>query len=253
MHKMPFAISLLSVVVEARRVLASMGDLFERGGLLLPHATEGAKIVVLNKGVLMPTEDRQDLLCRLEVEYLGKEIFVLSTKTGEEVELWLGKDSIRRTAPARLIVMGYARYGVGEALLGWTNLQLDVGDEALPPRDEAKFLLELARLVSAGLSEAGAEVADFKMSLEDEEGRLGTMDQVIGDMPPDFSRSLGGAFRRVHLTVSLRAEGDSGQFGGVEEGKLEEAARGIVVSYRLDDVAAFQPGKPVPTARVASL
>ena len=258
-YQVPFSICPLSVVVDARRALASLGGRRTPGsfskdvGYIYRKQLEEAEIVVVNKADVMPSDDLADLLRRLDTEYPGKEVFVLSAKTGEGVEPWLERVMNGKTSPQRLIEVDYARYGVGEALLGWVNAQVAVGDETHSPQDGDAWLLELAKGIAEALGEAGAEVAHFKMSLKDEEGRLGTVNQVMGGVPPEISRSFGGSFRVGQLTVNLRAEGDPEQLRTLVEAKLEELAQRVTTSYSLNDVAAFRPGQPVPTARVTAL
>jgi G3E family GTPase len=258
-YHVPFSICPLSVVVDARRALASLGGRRTPGsfskdvGYIYRKQLEEAEIVVVNKADVMPAEDLADLLRRLETEYPGKEVFVLSAKTGEGVEPWLERVLNDKTSPERLMEMDYARYGAGEALLGWMNAEVEVGNATHPPQDGDTWLLELARGVATALGEVGAEVAHFKMSLKDEEGRLGTVNQVMGGVPPEISRPFGGSFCLGQLTVNLRAEGDPDRLRSLVEAKLEQLAQQVATPYSMNDVAAFRPGQPVPTARVTSL
>jgi hypothetical protein len=253
-YQVPFRIAPLSVVVDARRALSSLGgrrtpgDFSKDVGYIYRKQLEEAEIVVVNKPDLIASADLEDLLHRLSTAYPGKRTFVLSAKTGEGVSDWLEHVLASTVAPDRLMEIDYARYGAGEAMLGWMNARVEIGSHDSPVLDGDATLLELATTVSQGLAAAGYEVAHFKMSLQDDEGRLGTVNQVMSGFAPEISRPFGGTFRKGVLTVNLRAEGDP------------EALKGLVVSVlegsfgcRLDALAAFRPGQPVPTARVTVL
>ena len=258
-YKVEFVICPFSVVIDARRALSSLGgrrtpgDFSKDVGYIYRKQLEEAEIVVVNKADVIAGDDLADLLRRLESEYPDKEVFVLSAKTGEGVEAWLSRVMNGRTAPGKLMEVDYVRYGVGEALLGWMNGRVEVGAEEDTPRDGDTFLRELAGEISEALEAFGAEVAHFKMSLEDDDGRLGTVNQVMSGLPPEISKEFGGTFRRGALTVNLRAEGDPKQLQAIVDEKVKELAERNSTTYSVDHIAAFRPGQPVPTSKVTEL
>lgn len=258
-YRMPFRLSPLSVVVDGRRALASLGGRRTPGvfskdvGYIYRKQIEEAEIVVVNKTDVMAAEDVEDLLARLEKEYPEKEKFVLSARSGEGVKAWMGRVLGATAAPGRLMEVDYDVYGTGEALLGWFNATLKVGDGDSNVLDGDEWLLGVAREISERLAETKFEVAHFKMSLKDDEGRLGTVNQVMGGVPPEISRKFGGAFRQGLLTINLRAEGEPEKLREIVGRGLEDTARRAATPYRFTDEAAFRPGQPVPTARVTAL
>lgn len=258
-YRMPFRMSPLSVVVDGRRALASLGGRKTPGvfskdvGYIYRKQIEEAEIVVVNKTDVMPAEDVQDLLARLAAEYPNKETFVISARSGEGVEAWMDRVLGAESAPERLMEVDYQVYGMGEALLGWFNATLHLGDDHSKVHDGDEWLLELAREISGKLEAAEFEVAHFKMSLKDAEGRLGTVNQVMGGVPPEISKTFGGSFRQGLLTINLRAEGDPERLRELVETILGDTARRAATPYRWMEEAAFRPGQPVPTAKVTAL
>lgn len=254
------AVAPLSVLVDGRRALASLGgrrtpgDFSKDVGYIYRKQIEEAEIVVVNKKDLMAEADLEDLLRRLDHDYPGKKVFVLSARTGEGLDKWAEHILGAEAAPEKLMDVDYARYGTGEALLGWCNAEIEVdatnGDPAGLPGDT--FLLEIAKAVAADLSAAGHEVAHFKMALRDHRGRLGTVNQVMSGTDPEVSRSFEGSFQKARLTVNLRAEGDPEQLRRI----VEERIRQVEVAdpaCAIKEMAAFRPGQPVPVERVMAL
>lgn len=247
----------LSVVVDGRRALASLGGRRTPGsfskdvGYIYRKQLEEAEIVVVNKVDVMDEEDVADLVKRLETEYPGKETVLISAKSGEGVELWLDRVMGGAANPESLMEVDYERYGVGEALLGWLNAEVLV--ERVEVTDGDAWLLELAEGVSARLAEAGYEVAHFKMALKDGEGRLGAVNQTMGGVGPEGSRRFDGEFQSGSLTVNLRAEGDPKRLKEMVVGEIEVWAKRAAADFELKEVAAFRPGQPVPTARILAV
>ena len=246
-YAVEYALSPLSVVLDGRRALASLGGrklpgMFSKDvGYIYRKQIEEAEILVVNKIDLLAEADLEDLLARLEREYPGKEVFTISAQGGQGVDGWVERVMAGRAAPQRLMEVDYVRYAIGEAELGWLNAEGAVrGDGG----SGDKWLLELAKGIAGKLGDEGYEVAHFKMALKDPAGRLGTVNQVISGMAPEISRSFGGALEFGELTVNLRAQGEPGRLREIVLRALEPWAEGEF------DIAAFRPGEPQPTARV---
>lgn len=249
-------ISPFSVVLDGRRALASLGgrrtpgDFSRDVGYIYRKQIEEAEIVVVNKMDLLLEEDVADLLVRIEANFPGKEVFLLSARTGEGLAKWAERITGAETAPQRLMEVDYERYGIGEALLGWCNAEAEVTCQH--PENGDAFLSRLALAITNTLAEQATEVAHFKMALTDADGRLGVINQVMSGTAPEISRSFGGNFRDGRLTVNLRAEGDPEALREI----VEKCVRMISqdgVTAELREMAAFRPGQPVPVERVTML
>ena len=256
-YKVPFKVSPLSVVVDGRRALASLGGRRIPGsfskdvGYIYRKQLEEAEVIVINKADVMEAKDLADLVMRIEAEFPGKETCVVSAKTGQGVDDWLEKIFASDAEPQRLMEVDYERYGVGEALLGWCNAEIEVVMQAGVDGDE--WLIGLAKRISERLEMAGAEVAHFKMALKGSCGRLGITNETMSGLGPEVSKSFEGELSAGTLTVNLRAEYDPDELRMIVEDELANWCERTGATNRPEEVAAFRPGQPVPTARVAVL
>lgn len=251
-------ISPLSVVVDGRRALASLGgkrtpgDFSRDVGYIYRKQIEEAEIVVVNKMDLMREEDLEDLIARISKEYPEKKVRVLSAKTGAGIQEWIDEITGKRAEPRSLMEVDYQRYGEGEALLGWCNADITISGEHEVDGDE--LLLAIANIIGRDLANQSIEIAHFKMALTDADGRLGTVNQVMSGVDAEVSRSFAASLRNGRITVNLRAEADPERLQKAVEDCFSLAELGgRVWDCRIVEMAAFKPGQPVPVERVRSL
>ena len=158
----------------------------------------------------------------------------------------------REAHPERVMEVDYARYGKGEALMGWYNARLSLALPRSTPGSAAMavdgntFLLALARAIQMDLEAAAVEIAHFKMSLDGGTG-LAVVNAVRNGSPAELSRRMDGAVAQGELLINLRAEGAPKKLERIVARHL----KGLPVCWQ--EKAAFRPGKPKPVHRVESL
>lgn len=257
-YHLPFVLSPLSVVLDARRALATLGgrrnprDFHRDVGYVFRKQMEEAEWLVVNKIDLLDAGDVEDLAARLEQEFPDKRVFEVCGRTGEGLDEWFQALMNERSGPAEVMEVDYDRYAVGEAMLGWVNSEArcvpsGIGEEF----DWGGWLSRTGGGIAAALDLAGHEVGHFKMSVEMGHRRW-RLHQVIGGEIPELHEDALEIESATHgrLLVNLRAEGQAERMEAV----VDEAFRSqdqVVVKFL--DRAAFQPGKPQPTHRVVSL
>lgn len=260
-YQVPFTLSPFSVVLDARRALAALGgkrnakDFHRDVGYVFRKQVEEAEWLVINKTDLLSPEDLTDLGQRLAREYPRKRVFPVSAKTGAGLDGWFEALCRSRSAPEELPEVDYQRYAVGEAMLGWVNSESDC--VALNPgHDWAAWMEECGRRISGLLDEEGGEIGHFKMSLE-ANGRRWRYHQVMaGETPvlledesePGMFAERGESVGR--LLINLRAEGAAERLEAMVFKALKEQSS---VEVNIREQAAFQPGEPRPTHRIATL
>jgi Ni2+-binding GTPase involved in maturation of urease and hydrogenase len=271
-YRMPFVLSPLSVVLDARRALATLGgnrsarDFHRDVGYVFRKQIEEAEWLVVNKVDLLEIPDLEDLQVRLARTYPGKSVFLVSGRSGEGLEEWFRALMGSKTGATEIIEVDYERYAVGEAMLGWVNSEarclVREGPEEEFPWGE--WLEDTGVRIANALEVAGCEVGHFKMSVETG-GRRWRLHQVMSGEKPalheDELSGEGGGWKKSELgnsrsevdgrlLVNLRAEGLAEQLEAIVEAAFSSQDR---VAVEFLHKAAFQPGKPQPTHRVAAV
>ncbi len=280
-YRMEVRIAPFTVVLDARRALTAFGggrrkkDFAKDVGYIFRKQVEEAEILFINKAETMDEAERGNVRAALEKEFPGKQIRFGSAKGDERVAEWLedglgagggGEDasSLAATLTERrykqFMEVDYGVYARGEAMLGWYNAE--VAFRSAEPLDGNAWLLARAEEIAKRLEEECCEVAHFKMSLEKiQDGKtqnlrkegaesLGIVNQVMSGEVPTLSRSMAGLLTCGTLLVNLRAEGDAAALKAIVREVMggDETAASLTWSHE----AAFQPGKPKPTHRIAA-
>jgi G3E family GTPase len=213
---------------------------------------EEAEILVVNKADLLTAQQQGRLTSRLERDFPGKRVLLISAREGVGMEAWFERLLVQNSRPEQVMEVDYDRYGKGEALMGWYNARLDLerpqssGGEASKPLDGNAFLLGLAREVQEDLEAAGVEIAHFKMSLEGGTG-LAVVNAVRNGSPPELSSRMMGPVLHGELLINLRAEGAPGKLERIVAKRLKGRP------VRFTERAAFRPGMPKPVHRARGI
>lgn len=256
-YHMPFALSPLSVVVDARRALATLGgkrnarDFHRDVGYVFRKQLEEAEWLVVNKTDLLENDDLADLDRRLAEAYPGKRVFKVSGKAGEGLVAWFEALLTARSRPSEIMEVDYERYAEGEALLGWVNSEARCKLLNSVSFDWGSWLAEAGERISGALEKSGHEVGHFKMSVETGDRRWRLHQVMSGEKPSLHEDELAAASEsNGRLLVNLRAEGQAELLEAIVDEAFRSQNR---VTVEFLDRAAFQPGKPEPTHRAVSL
>jgi len=265
----------MSVVLDAKRAWEQCFGWARGGGFskdvryIYLKQMEEAEILVVNKSDLLTSAQQSRLRARLERDWPGKRVLLVSARSGEGMEEWFRLLLAEESQPERVMEVDYRQYGKGEALMGWYNARLTLempgcrGVDLRSTKGKRKsggpevhatmatvdgniFLLELAQAVQADLEKAGVEIAHFKMSLQGETG-LAVVNAVRNGSPAELSRSMKGQVAAGELLINLRAEGAPTKLERIVARHL----KGLPV--RWEGKAAFRPGQPKPVHRVSAV
>ena len=238
---------------------------------------EEAEIIVINKTDVVQPGRLARLREALAREYPEAAIMAVASRDGAGLEPLFEALTTREGQIRKVMDVDYARYGMGEAMLGWYNGQHEIevakggvrrakaaagrgslGVDGGSGFDGDAWLLDLARRVRDLLRAAGAEIAHFKMSLADADGgtsgaaaRLAAVSLVHSAGDPEPRRTLGGRVRKGLLTVNLRAEGAPELLARCVQEALSVRSGGVAARRLVEE--AFRPGQPIPTHRVAAV
>jgi len=264
-----YAIAPLSVLVDPVRAMRILG--IEQGKsfsakviYIYCKQLEEAEVIVINKADLLTPEKLETLKAGLAARFPQAAIQVISARSGQGLEEWVGRITNTDARTAGAMNVDYEEYAEGEALLGWLNATVEVMAKSNPGQpakeSEASFdgndlLLRIAARVQNHLRESGAEVAHLKMTLAptDEGNDLAVANLVRGDGKVELSHKLQEPLTTGQLILNLRAEADPESLKTAVIASLTAVAPHAGVEFKIEHLEHFRPGKPTPTHRLAGI
>lgn len=254
-YQMPLRLAPLSVLLDGRRAyqtLVSRGrvrDFSKDVGYIYRKQMEEAELLVINKIDLLTAAQLAKLRAQLEREYPGRKVLEVSVRSGVGLETWLDEITDGKCEPEGIVKLDYARYGAGEALLGWLNASVSV--EALRAIDGAMLLHTLVHAVVGRLERERIRVAHLKIILQGDEGSSLWVQVTRDGENPHFAGGLETDMTGGKLLINLRAEGDPEMLAEAVRVGLAEALDGV--AHTVTEFAHFRPGQPQPTHRIGEL
>lgn len=250
-----FEVAPLSVVIDPARAARVLGigegrSFSDKVVYIYRKQLEEAQVLVINKIDRTPEPARATLRRALTDAFGDKPIFEVSARENEDLEPWFEHVLSQTMADASTIDIDYARYGEGEALLGWLNATLSL--EAESAIDGNVFLEALAGRLHATLSAQAAEIAHLKMTLVpgDGWGDLALVNVVGTDFEPELAERLNSPVERAELVVNLRAEAAPELLLRALEDAIAHERLPAQVRLTLAHHEHFRPGQPDPTHRI---
>lgn len=252
-----FTVAPVSVVVDPLRALRILGVPGAAGGNFSPNVSyiyrkqlEEAEIVVINKCDLVTAAQRSALRAALAVSSPGARVFEISAREGTGRDAWFEAILADRSCPRPIDDIDYDRYADGEALLGWLNAELRLGEPGGREWDGNAMLTRLLEAIRSTVAGLGREIAHLKatLSVEGDDYELAAANLVRSAAAPELSHRLTDPLDVGRLLINLRAEADPAELEAALREALE-AVRGDLPATVLH-CEHFRPGRPVPTHRI---
>lgn len=252
-----FTVAPVSVVVDPLRALRILGLPGAAGGSFSANVSyiyrkqlEEAEIVVINKCDLVTTEQLESLRGAIADACPGARVFEISARDGTGLDPWFETLLADRTAPRPIGDIDYDRYADGEALLGWLNAEIRLGESGGDEWDGNALLARLLEAIRTAVAAHGHEIAHLKatLSVEGDDYELAAANLVRSAASPELSHRLIDPLDVGRLLVNLRAEADP----ALLESAVREALDATCGALPADVVHCehFRPGRPVPTHRI---
>ncbi|YCM45469.1 GTP-binding protein [Verrucomicrobiaceae bacterium 227] len=255
-----YVVAPLSVVVDPTRALRVLG-LDDQGRKFSANVIyiyrkqlQEADHIVINKIDSVSPERLLVLKEALACEFPEARLFEVSAREGTGLEEWFECLLSGEMDSRRYLDIDYAKYGDGEALLGWLNatLHIEAGDDEI---DGNELLKELAGLLRESLAGREVTIAHLKMTLTPlgDPYEIAAINLVRDDAEPELSHHLLEPIEEGELLLNIRAECDAGDLKSACEAAFDEILRDrLGLQFEVTHSEAFQPGKPVPTHRVTA-
>jgi Ni2+-binding GTPase involved in maturation of urease and hydrogenase len=249
-----FTVAPFTVLVDPVRAMRVFG--MEDGRSFPEHVLyiygkqlEEAEYIVINKADSVDAETLEALRKETGRRYPQATVHVMSAREGTGTDELLALLLSGESAPHTVMEVDYARYGIGEAMLGWLNGAVDLSGEDF---DGNALLLHLAGGIQSRLAESGADVAHLKMVLSPAgvPYELAACNLVRQDGVPELSHTLADPLDEATLLINCRAAGDPELLRAAVADALSEAAARFQVQVTMGPLEYFKPGQPKPERRV---
>lgn len=251
-----FSTAPLSVLVDPTRCARILGLIDGRSfspkvSYIYLKQLEEADLIVINKcDDVAPALQRQ-LAEKLRESYPLAEVLCCSARSGLGLDVWFERITSSQAKSRATMLIDYAEYAEGEALLGWLNCTIQLTKDE--PFDANALLVDLASELRDKIGGAGFEIAHLKMTLDagDAAGNLSVVSLLGSDQPIDLRESLLDQIDGGELIINLRAEADP-EF--LREATLNALKTCVNtkhgVATQMEHMEHFRPGKPEPTHRI---
>lgn len=215
---------------------------------------EEADIILINKSDLLDDERLVNLIDAIHARFKGSKVMTISARSGVGVASWMDYmfGGVYETNVA-VPTVDYQRYSEGEAALGWLNANIEISHEVL--FDGNALLMMLITSLQESFSKQDEEIAHLKMTLLPSEMAtdLGVANLVSTDGQPLLSYPLQDQVKGGLITLNLRAVVDA----TVLKKRVSKLIASVMdmqkITFNIKEMAAFSPGKPSPTHRIAVL
>lgn len=203
-----------------------------------------ADIVAVNKADRL-TPTKLDQVRRLVRQNFPRAKYLeISGQTGQGFDALIQAIEDGAVAGQHGATVDYEIYAEGEAALGWLNAQVRLVGQG--DWDGDSVLSALATRIHGALVNAGAEVAHFKMRLQDGGKREGAVHATSNAGECEVTLRLGGPVTNGSLIVNLRAEAEPEMLKLTVTGTIESLAAEWGLVYEIVSLQAFAPSPPVP-------
>lgn len=207
---------------------------------------EEADIIVINKSDLLTETELDKVIEIVQSEYPGKIYLFQNSLEEEDIRQWIG--IMENFSPAQLrkaLTIDYDVYGEGEACLAWLDKKITIysGD-----RSAAALCGELIDAIYKKVNVAQLPIGHLKFFLDDGDQQQKISYTTVGEIE-NLSIELSPDVREISMLINARVQTDPAVLQKIiEEAEKEIAKSGSVT---VNKQAAFQPGYPRPTYRMA--
>ncbi len=211
---------------------------------------EEADIVIINKCDKLQSEERLELIDRVQRKWPDKPHVMHSSVTNEGFELLVESLSQPRQPQREFMEVDYDVYAAGEAELGWLNATYQLLVESpsgVRLNDVAQRLVQLA---ADRMQARSIEVAHLKVLVEDGQDAAALANLVGGGVDIELSQSSERTGRQCQVTVNARVAAVPEELQEIVESAVDTVAKEFTAQLTRTARQSLSPGRPSPTHRM---
>lgn len=242
----------LSVLADARLLRRRLLDLpmpfSEDIVYIFDQQIAEAGLLVINKRDLLTPEQCRELEALVRDHYTDLPYRFQDSRSHAELATWIDELD-RGAAAARVPHIDYARYGAGEAELGWLNARYTLVVRSGTGRQVAVDVL--AHIIEA-VRAHGWTVGHLKFVVEGSgsgAAKISIPTLEEGDWRADVPELSGD---RVSLLINARIQAEAAALRDRVHEAIAARADSCGISWEQGEIEAFQPAPPRPTHRFSS-
>jgi hypothetical protein len=211
---------------------------------------EEAQLLVLNKVDKLSAAQRDELLGLLGDRFPGRQVLVLSSRTGEGYPRLLEALAVSPPPSQEVLAIDYNTYAQGEAELGWLNGIVEVS--ALDPRTTWELdacLEQLADRLRDALLQNRLEPGHLKL-LVSSGSHVAIVHWVASDVPVEFSVRAEAQVASAQLLINARVACVPDLLTRIVQQALADWASSCQLTCTISQLEHLRPGRPVPVYRI---
>jgi hypothetical protein len=182
---------------------------------------------------------------RVEHEFPGRKVFVMSASTGAGVDEWLDYVMRESSGGERIAEVDYDTYAEGEAALGWLNASVEL--RRAGGADWKAFCAKFLRTVQSALRRRSAEIAHAKVLLKTPRSLI-VANLTDSTARPSVRGDAPEGTEKVRFLINVRAHVDPATLRKIVESALRSCCRGGIMS-EVRAIDSLSPGRPKPVYR----
>jgi Ni2+-binding GTPase involved in maturation of urease and hydrogenase len=208
---------------------------------------EEADIIVVNKSDLLSEPDMEKVTEILKADYPGKDVVIQNSLQKEDIQDWI--DSLENFVPSRrqALTIDYDIYGEGEKRLAWLDKEI-----LIRTNDNSAGMVSEALIshIYAKISAAALPIGHIKFFIDDgvQQRKISytTINQQ-GSQPVNLPINAND----ITMLINARVQTDPALLEAIIDEAENEIAARTGSAILVKKLAAFQPGYPMPTHRMA--
>ena len=216
---------------------------------------EEADFLIINRIDELSDEQIDELMKLLANRLPQTPVLKISAKSGIGMQQLL--DTVNQSAEGngdpfgtRILELDYDRYAQGEADLGWLNANLKI--TAAEPFVLDDLLLRIMERLKLAFEDKQVETAHLKI-IGSGPGFYAVANLVDREAPVELSLASQAELESSDLIINARVAIDPDSLKYLVRTTVDAVCRQQQLRATFGDIQSFQPGRPVPTHRIAEV